>query len=135
MTDLDGIAGDYGGTGTWHQSDGGHGGYAVSLALSRAAGGWHLAYTHVFDNGDPDTTAAFDLARIAAGPLLAVSAGGQQIGRGYAFGGALHYTLELPGNIVEATLLADGAGLRVIGSASRNKAGLAIAWEERLTRA
>lgn len=127
------LQGDYRGHGAWHQADGTRGGYAVTLSLARAGKALRLVYTHVFDNGDPDTVAHFDL--VPEGPVLCtVLADGQAVGRGYLLAGLVHYTLEMPGNVVEGTLLADGTGLRVIGSASRNRAGQAIAWDERLER-
>ena len=102
--------------------------------IEATAGGFVLAFTHIFDNGDPPVEARFEI-RMGFGPLFIVTAGGREIGKGHLFGDVLHYTMEFPGNTVETTCIRTAGGLRITGSASRNADGLAIAWEETLERA
>lgn len=132
MSVIDGFTGSYTGSGAWYQADGTAGPYDVTMTVDPSEGGFVLAFTHLFENGDPPVEARFEM-RSGFGPLFVVTAGGREIGKGHLFGDMLHYTMEFPGNVVETTLRTTDDGLRITGSASRNADGYAIAWEETLT--
>ncbi|MWB76809.1 hypothetical protein GLS40_02085 [Pseudooceanicola sp. 216_PA32_1] len=134
MAAIDDFTGHYAGSGGWYQADGEAGPYDVTHRIEATAGGFVLAFAHIFDNGDPPVEARFEM-RMGFGPLFIVTAGGREIGKGHLFGDVLHYTMEFPGNTVETTCIRTEGGLRITGSASRNADGLAIAWEETLERA
>ena len=127
------LFGRFAGRGTWHEANGEQDGYRVEQVIAPTAEGWRTDFTHVFDNGDPDTVAAFAFRRVTP-DLYRAFAGEAEIGQAYVFGDFAHYTLKLGEMIVEASMAADGAGLRIFGSSSTNKAGNAIAWQERLER-
>ncbi|MCA8899980.1 MAG: hypothetical protein KDA53_01885 [Hyphomonas sp.] len=126
------LLGTYTGTGTWFEDSGRTCRYVISQTITRTPDGFRFAFHHTFENDDPEVDAVFDMVW-STGPLFLLKAGGTELGRGYVLDGFCHYTVELPGNLVEVSCLKTETGLKVWGSASRNKAGHAIAWTETLT--
>ena len=127
------LLGTYKGFGTWFEGSGATSKYSVGHVVIETPAGFRFEFTHVFDNGDPEVRAVFDM-EWTTGPLFVLKAGGVSIGRGYVLDGLCHYTADLGGNLIETSCLETATGLKVWGSASRNKAGHAIAWTETLER-
>ncbi len=131
--DLESLAGSYMGQGRWRDDAGGEGAYHVTHNVEVTEKGPRVSFHHIFDNGDPDVEAAFNL-EWSVSPLLAVKAGDAVIGSGYVAGALCHYTLQLGDKIVESTFQPHNGGLRVYGSSSKNADGNFIAWSEVLER-
>ncbi len=128
---IDSLIGEFAGTGTWFEASGMTSSYNVSHTITKTPRGFRFEFKHVFENGDPDVHAVFDMEWSSA-PLFVLKAADSEIGKGYVLDVFCHYTTDLGGNIVEASVLKTEDGVRVWGSASRNKAGHAIAWNENL---
>lgn len=124
-------SGRFVGRAEWFDEAGDKGGYDVVMSLRGGEEAFSVTVKHVFDNGDPDTDATFDMSFVAS-RLFSVSAGGHVVGKGYMVDGFCHYAMVFGENVVETNLSWQGADLSVFGSATKNAAGRHIAWEEHL---
>jgi hypothetical protein len=66
--------------------------------------------------------------------LFRVEIAGAAVGNGYLFGGYCHYHIAPERPIVEVSYRANGDGLEVFGSSTKNAEGHYIAWRETLRR-
>lgn len=128
--------GSYTGSGFWHDSASVTHKYNIEMRIEKLSNGsvrqW---FKHVFiEEGNfvieqtlewvPSTNGIFDVL-LKGTPIR---------GRGYCSDRSCHYSLPVPNNLVEGTLLfaANGAIEQMIGSAEKNAQGNYIWWEEKL---
>lgn len=134
MDDLMRNLGQYVGEGTWRDDAGESRRYRIEMTLEPAEGGLRQAFRHIFFEGDePDVLQSMEF-KVHAPSILSFTMG-DLTGRGFYTADVLHYTIPVPGNAVQATHFFDRRGVRVVGSAEKNKAGRFVMWEELLERA
>jgi hypothetical protein len=124
--------GTYEGSGRWHDAVGKSGVYRIAQTNRPAANGFEIAFKHDFD----DTTiveARFSMTWLESG-LFRVEISGAAVGNGYVFDEYCHYHIATDHAFVEVSYRADGDGIDVFGSSTRNAEGHYIAWRETLRR-
>jgi len=134
---LTDFLGTYVGEGVWRDETTETRRYRVDMRLSAAPDGtieqW---FRHLFfEENDDVVEQTLVLATDAAGVVACTMPAAQLAGKGYTSGDIFHYELHLPGNAIEVTqFYAPDGGVRVVGSAERNKFGRYIWWQETLRR-
>lgn len=130
---MENFLGKFTGRGIWYEANGESGGYSVVHRIEQHQDGFLISFEHVFENGDPDTNARFEIKTVTP-ELFTLHMAGAQIGKGYAIGELCHYTAQFGDMIVEASMLSTATGLKIWGSSSSNRAGNATAWQEMLEK-
>jgi hypothetical protein len=132
MAEIAAIAGAFKGEGQWFDSTGKSGSYQVVQTNRALATGVEISFRHDFDDGDV-TDARLTLSHVAP-RIYRVAIAENPVGYGSWLDGTLHYHLEVDGKFVEAGYRADGQGLLVSGSSTKNAEGNYVVWVERLRR-